>query len=107
MHYPLSLIISLSALLVVGAAGAVAPAQKGTGPFDTVIKPLLEERCLDCHDEQTHKAGLRLGTLKPDFRDPQASATWVNVYDKIASGEMPPKKKERIPPRQLETATKL
>src|SRR3954462_549773 len=107
MNRTLSLIVALSALLLPGARGAVTPAPKAAGPFDTVIKPLLEERCLDCHDEQTHKAGLRLDNLKPDFRDPKASTTWEHVFDKMASGEMPPKKKAPIPPRQLETATGL
>jgi hypothetical protein len=107
MNRTLSLIVALTALLLPGARGAVAPAPKAAGPFDTVIKPLLEERCLDCHDEQTHKAGLRLDNLKPDFRDPKASTTWEHVFDKMVSGEMPPKKKAPIPPRQLETATGL
>jgi hypothetical protein len=107
MNHSLSLIVSLSALLAVGAAGAVAPAPKGAGPFDTVIKPLLEERCFDCHDEQTHKAGLRLDNLQPDFRDQKTSDIWVNVFDKMVSGAMPPKKKERIPAPQLQVATKL
>src|SRR4051812_18078032 len=100
MNHSFSLIFPLSALLLIGAEGAV-------GPFETVIKPLLEERCLDCHDEQTHKAGLRLDNLKPDFRDPQTSTTWEHVFDKMVSGEMPPKKKAPIPPRQLEASTQL
>src|SRR4051812_12609143 len=100
MNHSFSLIFPLSALLLIGAEGAV-------GPFETVIKPLLEERCLDCHDEQTHKAGLRLDNLKPDFRDPQTSTVWEHVFDKMVSGEMPPKKKAPIPPRQLETSTGL
>lgn len=105
MNVSLSLTLSFSALLVVGAMGAAAPAAKG--PFDTVIKPLLEERCLDCHDETTHKAGLRLDNLKPDFRDAKTSAVWQNVFDKMIAGEMPPKKKERIPEHQLQPAMKL
>ncbi len=105
-HSPIRIVL-LSALLAVGAAGAVAPAPKGAGLFDTAIKPLLEERCLDCHDEQTHKAGLRLDKLQARFSRREAAATWVNVFDKMVAGEMPPKKKERIPAAQLATATKL
>ncbi len=62
--------------------------------------------CTECHGEDTHKAGLRLDTLPADFRDEKAAAKWAQVFDKIVSGEMPPKKKER-PPVQDVRATAL
>jgi hypothetical protein len=56
---------------------------------------ILEKRCYDCHDSETHKGNLDLTALKPAFTDLDAFAKWVKVYDRIEAGEMPPKKKEQ------------
>jgi hypothetical protein len=56
---------------------------------------ILEKRCYDCHDSDTHKGNLDLTALKPTFTDLDAFAKWVKVYDRIEAGEMPPKKKEQ------------
>ena len=65
------------------------------------LQPFLEKHCFDCHDADTHKAGLRLDTLAMDFRDEKTARTWTRVFDKIVSGEMPPKKRERPPPQDI------
>ncbi len=59
------------------------------------VHPLLEKHCVECHDAETKKGGLDLAALSSDLADPQAFARWVKVYDQVASGEMPPAKKER------------
>ncbi|HEV7403722.1 MAG TPA: DUF1592 domain-containing protein [Chthoniobacteraceae bacterium] len=56
---------------------------------------ILEKRCYDCHDADSHKGNLDLTALKPTFTDLDAFAKWVKVYDRIEAGEMPPKKKEQ------------
>jgi hypothetical protein len=55
----------------------------------------LKGHCYECHDADTKKGGLDLTILKPDPADPQVFADWVTVYDRVKSGEMPPKKKPR------------
>ncbi|EDY16407.1 Protein of unknown function DUF1588 [Chthoniobacter flavus Ellin428] len=70
--------------------------------FQSSVKPLVEGHCLDCHDETTHKAGLRLDNLPADFRTEKSAATWTHVFDKLIAGEMPPKKEKR-PPQPLLT----
>jgi hypothetical protein len=57
----------------------------------------LETYCFDCHDAEKQKGGLDLTALKPEFATPENFARWVKVYDRIETGEMPPKKKERPP----------
>ena len=47
------------------------------------LKPFLEKHCYDCHDADSHKAGLRLDNLPVDFRDEKSAATWAHVFDKI------------------------
>jgi mono/diheme cytochrome c family protein len=106
----------LAALFLAGRAPASAQgnaagrARSGVGAsavqssplsFKGTIQPFIEVHCVDCHGADTHKAGLRLDTLPPDFRDEKTGATWTHVFDKIISGEMPPKKRERPPQRDI------
>jgi mono/diheme cytochrome c family protein len=74
------------------------------GSFGATVKPLIDAHCVDCHGADTHKAGLRLDTLAADFRDEKAAVTWTHVFDKITTGEMPPKKRERPPQRDVYAA---
>ncbi len=71
------------------------------------IATFIDQHCTECHDAETHKAGLRLDTLKQTFDDPKAAATWTKVFDKLVAGEMPPKKQERPPQADLDTTTKF
>jgi mono/diheme cytochrome c family protein len=57
----------------------------------------LEQHCTDCHDAETKKGGLDLTALALKLDDRASFATWVKVHDRVASGEMPPKKKARPP----------
>lgn len=81
--------------------------QDAADPFKTKVKPFLETHCIDCHGPDVQKAGLRLDTLAADFRDTQSAAAWVRVHDKIASGEMPPKKRKQPPKADVETTTQF
>ncbi len=103
MKLPRSLIATLATLLAANAFSAPAPAVQPTpaASFNTKVKPFLETHCLDCHDADSHKAGLRLDTLPADFRNEKTGATWIHVFDKIITGEMPPKKKARPPQDQI------
>jgi mono/diheme cytochrome c family protein len=91
------------ALLATFALGA--PARADEAAFKAKVTPLVEAHCLGCHGPDTQKADLRLDTLKPDLTDARAAATWTRVYDKLASGEMPPKKRERPARADLDAAT--
>jgi hypothetical protein len=63
------------------------------------LKPAayFSQHCVECHDAETKKGNLDLTALKPDFTDAENFARWVKVHDRIASGEMPPKKQVRPP----------
>ena len=90
----------LSALIVFTATANGAPANNRT-----VLQPFLVAHCMDCHEGTKPKGDFSLETLKPAFGDPTAAAAWVRVHDKIASGEMPPKKKERPPAADVKAVT--
>jgi hypothetical protein len=81
-----SLVLVLGPLAALAAADAPAPAS---------LQPFLKAYCFECHDSDTAKGDLDLTTASFDLADRQVQARWVKVHDRVASGEMPPKKKER------------
>ena len=64
--------------------------------------PFLENHCYDCHDSETKKGGLDLTALGTDLAKADLISKWVRVHDRIASGEMPPKKKARPEAKEKE-----
>jgi hypothetical protein len=61
-----------------------------------LLKPLVAKYCLDCHGEGAEAGRLRLDRL-PDLLTPadpadtNRFADYVQVFDKLSAGEMPPK----------------
>lgn len=67
--------------------------------------PFLDSNCIDCHDSSTHKSGLDLEKLDFPPSDQKNALTWELIFDRVANGEMPPKKK--APPSVEARATFL
>lgn len=65
----------------------------------------LQRYCFECHDADSKKGGLDLTTLPFEPGNPQNFSRWVKVEDRVAAGEMPPKKKSRPPARELKAFT--
>ncbi len=84
----------LSALLDGGAAECLA------GEVPPTVLDLLEARCLGCHDGASRKGGLDLSAPGPDFADAEVFARWAKVHDRVESGEMPPRGRERPTPEE-------
>ena len=82
-----------------------ASAQDRSASFKAKVAPLIENHCVDCHGPRVQKANLRLDNLKPDLHDERTAAAWAAVHDKLVAGEMPPKKRERPAPAELQAAT--
>lgn len=70
---------------------SILPAQAAAPAF----RPFLDQHCMDCHDAEMKKGGLDLSALSTDGADAAALKKWVQVFDRVAAGEMPPKKKEQ------------
>ena len=94
------LLVVVPALLCCRADG-----QDPAADFRTKVTPLLEAHCFSCHGPDVQKAGLRLDDLPAKLGDERNAAVWVNVHDKLAAGEMPPKGKKRPAPDALRAAT--
>jgi len=71
----------------------------------TEPKAFLQKHCTECHDAETKKGGLDLTALKTDFAGNDEFHRWVKVYDRVASGEMPPKKQPRPAPADAKAVT--
>ncbi|MSU49236.1 MAG: DUF1592 domain-containing protein [Opitutus sp.] len=92
MRLPASFLIA--ALPSVTVALRAAPPPASTTAF-------IERHCASCHDDVEKKGELDLTSLALNPRDPKNFALWVKVHDRVSSGEMPPKKKERPPAADL------
>ncbi|MEI6712986.1 MAG: DUF1592 domain-containing protein [Verrucomicrobiota bacterium] len=94
--------VPLSVSLILSAQPQLSRATLPAHPLELTneTKAFLEKHCSECHDSDTKKGGLDLSSLKLDLADSSAFERWVKIYDRTASGEMPPKKKERPPAKE-------
>jgi hypothetical protein len=61
----------------------------------------IQNHCSDCHDSDSKKGGLDLTSVPFDLNTPKTFDLWVKVHDRVRDGEMPPKKKARPQPAEL------
>lgn len=66
------------------------------------VKEMFENRCTDCHDEDTKKGGLDLTALSFDLSDRKTFSTWVKIHDRVQKHEMPPRKEEQPEKAEVE-----
>jgi len=64
--------------------------------LDPQVKAYFEEHCLKCHDDDVQKGDFRIDTLSPKVGH-ENNPQWVEIMERINSGEMPPKK-EKVKP---------
>lgn len=64
--------------------------------LDPKVHDYFETHCMDCHDADTTKGDFRIDTLsnRVGFVD---NSKWLEVMERINSGEMPPKKVKKRP----------
>jgi hypothetical protein len=60
------------------------------------LKSLLSTHCYDCHSADVKSGQLDLTTLAMTPTDAKIAAMWVRIHDRVAAGEMPPKKAEPL-----------
>ncbi|HEX8911090.1 MAG TPA: DUF1592 domain-containing protein [Humisphaera sp.] len=87
---PLSLV-----LLALAALAAPAATPAAAAPLPPHVAAYFERHCLECHDADSKKGGLDLTKATADFARGEASRNWTTLFDRVASGEMPPAKKPR------------
>ena len=65
------------------------------------VKSFLNRHCVECHGSDTHERELDLTNLSKDGANASAQKKWVQVFDRVKSGEMPPK--DAVRPSDQET----
>lgn len=70
---------------------------------NVAVSAFVEKHCVECHDAETKKGDLDLTALKFDLGNSTNFSKWVLVHDRVADGEMPPKKKARPERTEQET----
>jgi mono/diheme cytochrome c family protein len=98
MHMPgrPAFVVLLVPLLFAGAGTLRAASGAGLEPK---VAAYFEQHCVSCHGPEKQKAEFRIDTLstKVGFENkPQ----WLEVMERINSGEMPPKKEKARPPAE-------
>jgi hypothetical protein len=78
---------------VIAVAGLAAGAASAAEPLPVRLRGFFESHCISCHDPASAKGGLDLTTVKSDLTHHETLALWVRIHDRVARGEMPPKKK--------------
>src|SRR5690242_11980383 len=98
---------ALPAFLLLALAQASTAAGQEVGGLHGKVKPFVEAYCIGCHGPDVQKAGLRLDQLGTDLADEASLAKWVRVHNKVAAGQMPPRKSEQPPRAETDGFTKL
>jgi hypothetical protein len=75
-------------------AGFLSFARAAT-PLPSPLTDFTDRHCSACHNDVDREGGLDLTTLTFDPAEPDNFQTWVEVHDRVQSGEMPPKEKKR------------
>src|SRR5689334_17178882 len=74
--------------MILTAAGSVRSAEPAAPD-----RLFVRDHCAGCHNADARKGRLDLTALAFDPKDPAALALWVKVHDRVAAGEMPPRRK--------------
>ncbi len=65
--------------------------------FRTEVEPVLKRVCVTCHGSDKQKGKFRVDTLNPDLLKGKDVSWWLEVFEVIGNGEMPPEDaKEQI-----------
>ena len=94
----ITLFLSSAALINASAQGVELPES---------LNAVIENHCVDCHDDIESKGGLDFYALEWDLADAHTAGIWVKVHDLLAAGEMPPKEKSSLGDAERAAAVKV
>jgi hypothetical protein len=80
--------------LVLLTTHAVLAAPSST--LDPKVQAYFEQHCLKCHDADAEKGDFRIDNLSPKI-GLEDTPQWLEIMERISSGEMPPKKEKSQP----------
>ena len=87
-------------------SGVLTGSTARAAPANAVAAAFIEKHCAGCHNDVDKEAHLDLTSFTFEPENKANFATWVKVHDRVKAGEMPPKKKARPAPSELEAFVK-
>ena len=91
--------------IIMLAMGLLAPTSQGTDLPET-LTTLFDNHCVQCHDGEDAEGGLNLPSLEWNLKDPHVTDVWVQIHDRLTSGEMPPKEDSQLDEAERSAAVK-
>ena len=88
---PKSKLITLTFTLLAGAACA-----EPSAALEPKVQGYFQQHCLKCHNAEVQKGDFRIDTLSPKVGF-ENTPQWLEIMERINSGEMPPKKEKKRP----------
>ena len=82
--------ISATVFAVANLAAAEEEPEARLAAFHGEMEPVLKRVCVGCHGPDKQKGKFRLDTLDPDLVTGNDTSWWLEVFDVISNGEMPP-----------------
>ncbi len=76
-------VMTSAVLLIRGSASAQGEPQE-------VVRTMIAGSCADCHSGHEAEANLDLAQLAWKLDSPETRRIWIQIHDRIESGEMPP-----------------
>jgi hypothetical protein len=81
--------------VLVGIFLLLGLAANGQDSLRAELSPFLKNHCFDCHSGDSPESGLDLSSNSVAMDDAEVRRRWVDLHDRVASGEMPPESAER------------
>ncbi len=76
--------------ITVGSLFAAEVPQANLGQFRKEVESVLKAVCVGCHGPKKQKGKFRVDTLDPDLLKGKDVSRWLEMFDVISNGEMPP-----------------
>lgn len=83
--------------LIWSLAFVFLPSLRAAPAWPDSVHSFTQQHCIECHDAETTKGGLDLTSLSAPTTDERTFSHWVEIYDRVTRGEMPPKKRATPP----------
>ena len=101
-NLPASALLVLSFALLPAGRGSVAdterPASDPAREFETLIRPLLQSNCLECHGPEEREGGVDFSRFIEGTEALRKRSLWKRAAARVAAGEMPPEGEKPLAP---------
>ena len=82
-------LLALSAAALAFSGRPAVARRAGAAPAR--VAAFLQQHCAGCHNRESRKGGLDLGSLPFALADRSVREQWIRIHDRVEQGEMPPK----------------